>query len=196
MALYASNNVVQQSWRYFTFLQIEALDGYDKEIAGNYLVYVLVRDSTGAVVALSHIQILVGDVASNDRVYTCNSDSELFDTPMDKVVSVKKRNRTLPLKMICTDGSGNVMGAGDISAPIVQVLKSAPTEAVTEDDEEFLISGKGTDGNQFVFDPNTGVWQFNLKTKNFSGTGTYSISVAPGGTDVLLVSPTGTFVIQ
>lgn len=122
-------------------------------------------------------------------VYTCAG----FDAPMDKVISVKKNNRVLPLKMVCTDGSGNVAGAGNIAAPIVQVTKT-PAGPATDPVAELLSAGQGTDGNEFVFSGSQ--WAFNLQTKNFTGTGTYTITVVAGGTDLLVNAPTATFVVQ
>lgn len=122
-------------------------------------------------------------------VYTCAG----FEAPMDKVISVKKANRVLPLKMVCADANGNVLGAGSIAAPIVQVTKS-PAGPATDPVGELLSAGQGTDGNQFVFDGSR--WAFNLQTKNFTGSGTYTITAVAGGGDVLLIGPIGTFVVQ
>lgn len=125
-------------------------------------------------------------------VYTCAG----FDAPMDKAaVIAKKKNRVLPLKMTCTDSDGNALTASDIAAPIVQIAKSAPPGAVTDPaDASLLYSGQGDDGNMFSY--NGSFWQFNISTKNFTGTGTYTITVAPGGGDVLVGSPMATFVIE
>jgi len=123
-------------------------------------------------------------------VYTC----EGFEPPMDKTVSVKKRNRVLPLKMVCVDGAGNELTDADIDAPIVQVVKDGGAMEETVPDDEYLFAGKGDEGNEFTFAGSQ--WQFNLSTKNFTGQGTYEISVAPGGSDVLVSSPTATFIIQ
>ena len=122
-------------------------------------------------------------------VYYCTG----FDAPMDKVISVKKANRVLPLKMVCTDGNGNIVGSTSIASPIVQVTKS-PAGPATDPVGELLSAGQGTDGNQFVFDGSR--WAFNLQTKNFTGSGTYTITAVAGGGDVLLVGPIGTFVVQ
>lgn len=122
-------------------------------------------------------------------VYSCAG----FDAPMDKVISVKKVNRVLPLKMVCADADGNPLGAGSIAAPIVQVTKT-PASPATDPVSELLSAGQGTDGNQFVFDGSE--WVFNLQTKNFTGSGTYTITAVPGGGDIIVDAPTGTFVVQ
>jgi len=56
--LLAANNVLQQSWRY-AFFPFPPLDTYDATMPGTYAVYLLVRDSGGAVVARSDIQVLI-----------------------------------------------------------------------------------------------------------------------------------------
>lgn len=122
--------------------------------------------------------------------YTCTG----FEPPMDMVFKVKKKaNRVLPLKMVCTDASGTVLGSGDIAAPIVQVTKN-PAGEETSPDDVYLSAGQGTDGNQFVFDGSR--WNFNLQTKNFTGVGTYTITAVDGGGDILIGAPTAEFIVQ
>ena len=123
-------------------------------------------------------------------VYSCAG----FDAPMDKTVSVKKGNRVLPLKMVCSDGNGNTLGSGGIAPPVIQVTKSAPVGPATDPLGEILSAGQGTDGNEFVFDGSR--WHFNLQTKNFTGSGTYTITAVAGDGGLLLLAPTATFVIE
>ncbi|GJL77969.1 MAG: hypothetical protein NPINA01_09580 [Nitrospinaceae bacterium] len=63
VALYAdriaNNNVAQNSWRYDFFLA-GPLAGFDPTVPGNYVIYLLARNSSGEVVARSDIQILTG----------------------------------------------------------------------------------------------------------------------------------------
>ncbi|MBK5294785.1 MAG: hypothetical protein JJE04_24295 [Acidobacteriia bacterium] len=75
----------------------------------------------------------------------------------------------------------------------MQVTKIPVADATTPADT-FLSAGQGTEGNEFVFD--SARWVFNLQTKNFTGTGAYTITVLAGGDDVIVGSPTGTFVVQ
>jgi len=128
--------------------------------------------------------------AAPPAVYSCSG----FDAPMDKPISVKKNNRVLPLKMVCTDANGNVLGSGSIAAPIVQVVKTTPNGDATSPADTLLSAGQGTDGNEFVFDGSR--WVFNLQTKNFTGNGTYTITAVAGGADIIAVAPTATFVVQ
>lgn len=124
-------------------------------------------------------------------VYTCTG----FEPPMDKDFVVKKKaNRVLPLKMVCTGNDGTVLGSGNIAAPIVQVTKASTTGEETTPADTYLSVGQGTDGNEFVFDGSR--WNFNLQTKNFTGVGTYTITAAGGGTNLLVGAPTATFIIK
>ncbi|MGB9150568.1 MAG: hypothetical protein WCB36_10015 [Burkholderiales bacterium] len=127
-------------------------------------------------------------------VYTCTG----FDSPMDQTISVKKKaNRVLPLKMSCTGNGGAVLGTGAIAAPVLQVTKASPAGEETTPADTYLSAGQGTDGNEFVY--NGSRWMFNLQTKNFTGVGTYTITVVAGGTggsNILVNAPTATFVVQ
>lgn len=135
---------------------------------------------------------LVDNLSESSSIvnYTCTG----FEAPMDKLVTVKKKaNRVLPLKMVCTGTNGNVLGNGDIAAPIVQVTKTNPAGDATDPVDVYLSAGQGTDGNEFVFDGSR--WYFNLQTKNFTGNGTYTITAVGGGSDVIS-APTATFIVQ
>ena len=59
-----------------------------------------------------------------------------------------------------------------------------------------LSAGQGTDGNQFEFDGTT--WRFNLKIKNYTAPGTYTVSMVSGDSDEYVIDPvcTGSFVID
>ncbi len=150
----------------------------------------LAAQKAGKIVSVSICAHTPGaSCAAPPSVYTCAG----FDAPMDKSVTVKKNNRVLPLKMICTDATGNVVSVGNMAAPIVQVTKVGGADPTVPVDT-YLSAGQGTEGNEFVFDGTR--WVFNLQTKNFTGTGTYSITAVAGGTDVMVGAPLGTFVVQ
>lgn len=120
---------------------------------------------------------------------------EGFQSPMDQAVRVKKKNRVLPLKMICTDGGGKVLSDADIAAPLVEVDFSGGGSGTTPEDV-FLAAGQGDEGNIFTY--SNGVWRFNLQTKNFDGTGVYDISAVSGAPSEYQISPsaTGTFEVE
>ncbi len=129
---------------------------------------------------------------SSGVTYSCAG----FDAPMDQPISVKKKNRVLPLKMVCTNSAGDILGDSDIAAPIVQVTRLGGGTVTTPVDDVFLAAGQGTDGNEFEFNSGSMNWSFNLQTKNFSGSGTYIITAIGGGTETIASSPMATFVIQ
>jgi hypothetical protein len=118
-----------------------------------------------------------------------------FEPPMDKTVSVKKKNRVLPLKMVCFDNGTELTDLDLVPPPIVEIdfTGGDPTEPPMED---FLPAGQGDDGNQFVYSGSK--WQFNLQTKNFSGEGTYTIKAVSGdpGEYIIDPPPVAEFVIE
>jgi hypothetical protein len=120
-----------------------------------------------------------------------------FESPLDGGAVRVKKNRALPHKGQLLDENNQLINDLNIAAPpVIQVIfhnGSTPSEDVTGD---ALSAGAGTDGNQFEF--LDGKWQFNLKTSNYSATGTYTITMESGDTDEYLVNPpcTGSFVIN
>lgn len=122
-----------------------------------------------------------------------------FEPPMDAgPVVVKKKNRALPLKAQLFDAIGAVTDLDIVSVPVLQVIFSSvgggPPVDVTDDS---LAGGRGTEGNQFVF-TEEGKWQFNLKTKNYTAEGTYTITMVSGDESEYIIDPTCTaqYVIQ
>lgn len=155
---------------------------------------VLFRTGGTAVPGTSGNGYLVDNLSESSSigvVYTCTG----FEPPMDKPVNVRKNNRVLPLKMVCTNSSGTVLGPTAIAAPIVQVTKTGGADPTVPVDT-YLSAGQGTDGNEFVFDPVSGKWNFNLQAKNFTGLGTYNIIAVGGSTDAIVGAPTATFKVQ
>jgi len=119
-----------------------------------------------------------------------------FEPPLDKPISVKKKNRVLPLKMMCFDMDGNELTDLDLVPPPVVVIGFTGGDPTNPPAEEFLSAGQGDDGNQFVYSGSK--WQFNLQTKNFSGSGTYTINAVTGDPLVYVIvpAPEAEFVIQ
>ncbi len=96
-------------------------------------------------------------------------------------VTVKK-NRVLPLKVELRDENCDLaMDDTDIvTPPVLQVTYAAGALPATDVTDEALSAGWGTEGNQFEYDISTGLWRFNLKTKNYTASGTYTISIVSG----------------
>jgi len=122
-------------------------------------------------------------------VLTCNcSDPGLFEPPMDRDVAVKKKNRVLPLKFTLCDKDGFPITDMDISAPVVEVDYTGPAGDLSWEPDDFLSSGHGEDGNQFVYVD--GVWRLNLGTKMFDGKGRYTIRVVSTDPAAYVIDPT------
>jgi hypothetical protein len=121
-----------------------------------------------------------------------------FENPMNIGPVMVKKNRVLPLKAQLTDDGIIIVGTDIISPPIIQVLRGGNTVGGTTDvTSDSLPVGQGTEGNQFVF-TSEGKWQFNLMTKNYSASGTYTIYILTGSSSEYAINPscTATFVIK
>lgn len=129
----------------------------------------------------------LGDVAPAAPALSC----DFFDPPMHQSpVTVKGKKRALPLKAELLDDQGNSMSDLDIvAAPVVQVLYvSSPGDPPVDVTGDVLPVGQGTDGNQFEFSGDR--WRHNLKTTNFTASGSYFISMESGNETEYLVDPT------
>ncbi len=117
-----------------------------------------------------------------------------FEPPMDRIISVRKKNRVLPLKIVLLKNGTEVTDLDIVAPPVVEIdfTGGDPTDPGAED---FLSAGKGDEGNQFVFSGNN--WDFNLQSKNFSGAGTYTITAVSGDPAEYVIDPicTATFII-
>ena len=121
-----------------------------------------------------------------------------FEPPLDEGPVTVKKNRVLPLKARLADADGLLVTSADITAlPVISVffddnIAPSPIDVTTD----ALSAGQGTDGNQFTFDGSK--WAFNLKTKNYTASGTYTITMVSGDSAEYVVSPTcmATFVIE
>ena len=123
------------------------------------------------------------------------SDTGIFDAPLDMPVTVNKRARTLPFNMMLIDEYGNALTDADITPPMIAIKVTPGDSPSAPPPEELESVGKGDDGNLFTF---SGVkWGFNLKTKNFSGAGEYTVTVISSDPSSYVVSPTceGSFYI-
>lgn len=92
---------------------------------------------------------------------------------------------------------GQPLTDADITAPLViQVIFEAGTVDADDVTDQALSAGQGMDGNQFVF--SDGKWQFNLKTKNYTASGTYTITMVSVDECAYVIEPTCTaqFVIK
>jgi len=114
---------------------------------------------------------------------------EGFAAPMAKGPVTAKKNRVFPLKMELLDEYGVLQTDLMIAAPLVTVLPtSSSAVAATDVNNDTLGAGHGSEGDQFDF-TDDGIWQFNLKSKNYSASATYEISVVSGSPSEYVISP-------
>jgi hypothetical protein len=137
--------------------------------------------------AINQVDLRVCPSGPEVPVVSCNDG--LFFAPMDKFPVRAKKNRVFPLKMELFDADGEVTDADLNAAPVVEVMFSS----TDPDDEsgvidEVLAAGQGTDGNQFVY-TEEGIWHFNLKSKDHSAKGTYTVTVVSGDEAEYTIDP-------
>jgi hypothetical protein len=145
-----------------------------------------------------HIQIFRDNTGTDDDGFvlrvtlaaanTLNGGDAGFLSPLGGDPITVKKNRVIPFKVELRDGDDYLITDQDITAPpVIQVSFDdgfSPAEDVTGD---ALPAGQGTDGNQFEF--NDPVWQYNLKTKNYSASGTYTVSIVSGDASEYVINP-------
>jgi hypothetical protein len=111
-----------------------------------------------------------------------------FGAPLDGDAVTVKKNRVLPLKAQLIDEEGQpVDDLGIPAAPVLTVSFDdhvGPAEDVSDD---ALSAGAGTDGNQFEFIDTQ--WRYNLKAKNYSASGTYTVTMESGNSDEYVIDP-------
>jgi len=131
-------------------------------------------------------RVAVLSAAANVPCYSCLG----FEPPMDKGAVTVKKNRVLPFKAELIDLDGNPVTDADIlSPPVIQVwFDSGQAEDPVDVSEQALSAGQGTDGNQFEF--SDGKWRFNLKTKNYTAQGTYTIRMVSGNESEYVIEST------
>ena len=115
-----------------------------------------------------------------------------FEPPMENYpVTVKGKNAALPLKAQLFDSENNLITDFDLeAAPVLQVIFTPSQGGEPLDvSDQALPAGQGTEGNQFVF-TDEGKWQYNLKTKNYSAPGTYTITMVSGDESEYKIEPT------
>jgi len=102
-----------------------------------------------------------------------------FEPPMDNGPVTVRKNKVLPLKAQLVDNGGTFLTDLDlVSSPVIQVLFDSGAGSAIDVTDDALPAGQGTEGNQFEF--GTDKWQYNLKTKNYTAAGTYTVTMESG----------------
>jgi hypothetical protein len=112
-----------------------------------------------------------------------------FEPPMANYPVTAKKNRVLPLKAELFDSGGFIVLGDDLTAPpVLQVWQGYGTATDDDVSDDALPAGQGTEGNQFVFTDDL-KWQFNLKTSNYTGPGTYTVMIESGNRSEYVIEP-------
>lgn len=114
-----------------------------------------------------------------------------FATPMANYPVKAKKNGVFPLKMELFDEVGNEQTNSElIAAPVVMVLFTSSSGGDAIDvNGEALPAGQGSDGNVFDFTEDH-IWQFNLKSKNYTAPGEYVVTAVSGDSEEYTIDDT------
>jgi DNA-binding beta-propeller fold protein YncE len=145
-------------------------------------------DGNGNVFVVDHNYCRVQKFSPTAEHLSCTG----FQPPMASGPVTARGNRALPLKAQLFDGDGLEVTDLEITAPpVLQVtFLSAGGGDAQDVTDDALPAGFGTEGNEFEYNLANGVWQFNLKTKNYSAAGTYTITMVSGDESEYLIDPT------
>jgi len=137
------------------------------------------------------------NVGNGDTFFTIEGDSAVtahacagFYSPMEDYPVKAKKNRVFPLKMELFDGDGFELEGSDLAAaPVLQVIYRA-VDGITALDvsSDALSAGAGSEGNQFAY-TSDGIWQFNLKSRNYSSNGEYMLTAVSGDDAEYVIDP-------
>lgn len=110
---------------------------------------------------------------------TCSGFNSPFDEPL---YLSKKTKKTIPAKITLVDDEGYEVHVGDIAAPpVINVEFSGFVYGDGANGEDLLEPvGSSNDGNAFNFNLETLQWEYRLGTKQFSESGTYTVTVNSG----------------
>jgi len=132
-----------------------------------------------------------------NRLLEIDSDCPEYSDDVHGPVTVR-RNRALPFKAQLFDGEGYLLTDFEIVAPpVVQVIYQYGTPDADDVTDDALPAGQSTGGNQFFFEVDQR-WHYNLRTNDFSASGTYTVFIDSGDPSEYLIDPTcvGEFVIK
>lgn len=108
-----------------------------------------------------------------------------FNFPMDEYpVISEKSNVVYPLAIELFNDEGIAVTDLDLeSSPIIQVVHSSTHGVYLSDITEYVLSaGHATKGDQFSYSK-TGLWEYGLKSENYTSKGRYIVTIQSGDTD-------------
>jgi len=148
--------------------------------SGEYTILVSATDSNDDVVVDASCTLSVIEMIA------CSG----FYNPMADYPVLARKNRVFPLKLELFDRNGFEMSDTDLAKPPVfdvMFIAAGAGEAVDVSGDAYP-TGKGMEGNQFVF-TDEGIWQFNLKSKNYSAPGVYMVTAVSGDESEYSIDP-------
>lgn len=166
---------VENAWIEQTVM-FEALD---PAVANQKLVVVLSNGgTTDTNTTTDGIQLNFDNVRlSRAALVSC----EGFFPPFAEPLSLQKKNkRAIPVKIRLYDYAGNELTDADFAYPPVANVSFTVGNngAVAESDAALTV--QSDESNAFRYDPTEGQWILNLAAKQYSATGTYTVSVVSG----------------
>ena len=128
--------------------------------------------------------------------YSCRGFESPFNVPL---VLKQKVQRTIPVQAQLYDVGKSVTDttiAG--AAPVVHISFTAVSGAAVDESSLLEAAGQSGSGRSFSYSSTTQTWQYNMSTKPFTASGTYTVFLSSGDPTKYSVSPTcsGTFVRQ
>ena len=121
-----------------------------------------------------------------------------FEYPLNTEAVTVKKNRTLPFKAQLLDKNNAYISDLElVASPVIQVLFKATSSFTTIDVTDDALSARNADeGNLFSYLDSK--WRFNLGTKSYTSSGSYTVTMVSGDSSEYIVSPTcsGFFVIH
>jgi hypothetical protein len=117
--------------------------------------------------------------------YACRG----FDSPLAAGPVTVKGPRALPLKARLLDADGFALADDALGAPPVLQVHHQSGVGETPDDvsPQAVGVGQGTDGNAFEFSGSR--WRFNLKTRNYTAPGIYTLTMISGDETEYRIDP-------
>ena len=119
--------------------------------------------------------------------YSCSG----FEPPFNNIITVKNKNRCIPLRTELFNADGLPITDADIMSPPIIDYAYLPNLPSPSDTTVFdgLPPAVATDGNEFVFED--GKWHFNIKIRDYyENAGTYTFMMKSGDESEYLIDST------
>jgi hypothetical protein len=114
-----------------------------------------------------------------------------FEPPMDRGSVTPSSNRVLPFRAQLVDAVGNPMTDSDVlSPPTIGVRVRSDVGGDPDPLDEDLPETAATEGDEFEYNPATGLWVYHLRSSDYPAAGTYTVTMKSGDTGEYVIRPT------